>query len=213
MKKNTALVLFSSVFSTMSLFGGNYGYDSSCPNGNCNRGNNQNQYYNQGNQGYYQGQGNYQAPRNQQNDQRYNQANTQYNPSANQPYYQGQGSQGYYDNGQNQNGGYYDGRQGQGQAQGYYENNQRGQQYSDRDQVQTYGEPKNGSDQEIEKKIKSNLSSWFSNEYQNVSYDVNNGYVVLRGSVNTLEDKKKVEDAVRKIDGVKQINNQITVTV
>ena len=36
--------------------------------------------------------------------------------------------------------------------------------------------------------------------------------VTLSGTVNTLEDKKKVEDSVRKIDGVRQINNQITVT-
>jgi|GEM_PF-5056338 len=34
--------------------------------------------------------------------------------------------------------------------------------------------------------------------------------VLLTGSVNTLENKNKVEDSVKKIDGVRQVNNQIT---
>lgn len=33
--------------------------------------------------------------------------------------------------------------------------------------------------------------------------------VDLPGSVDTLENKKQVEDSVRKIEGVRQVNNQI----
>lgn len=68
------------------------------------------------------------------------------------------------------------------------------------------------SDQELGKKIHDALSSgWFSKGYKNVSFDVINGNVTLRGTVDTLENKNKVEDNVKKIDGVKQVNNQLTI--
>lgn len=68
------------------------------------------------------------------------------------------------------------------------------------------------SDQELNKKIQDALSSgWFSKGFQNVSAEVNNGNVTLRGSVDTLENKNKAEENVKNIDGVKQVNNQISI--
>ena len=68
------------------------------------------------------------------------------------------------------------------------------------------------SDQELVKKIHSALSSgWLSKGYQNVSFDVDNGVVNLKGSVDTLESKNRIEGDMKKIDGVRQVNNQITV--
>lgn len=68
------------------------------------------------------------------------------------------------------------------------------------------------SDQELIKNVHDALSSgWFTKGYENVSYTVNNGVVTLRGSVETEENKAKAEDNVKKIDGVKQVINQISV--
>lgn len=68
------------------------------------------------------------------------------------------------------------------------------------------------SDQEISKQLGKTLTSgWFSKGYQDVTYDVNNGNVTLSGSVESDKDKIKAEDAVKKIDGVKSVTNQINV--
>lgn len=162
-------------------------------------------YCNNG-RGYYQGQpnnGNYYQPnqrpttqgyyqRDDRNDQRYNPYNSQQQSpqnqsyDQNQQYYQRQASQSY-DRGQQRNA----------------DNPYRSQQGDNQ---------RTASDQEINKKIQDTLSSgWFSKGFQNVSFDVNNGYVNLRGSVDTLDNKNKVEDSVRKLDGVRQVSNQITI--
>lgn len=132
---------------------------------------------------------------------------------------QRQNSQAYYQNdGRNYQGNnQYDYQQSYGQNQQYY---QQGNQPYYRDQQEyydnSYGSQNNGnkevSDQELNKKIQEKLSSgWFSKGFQNVSFDINNGNVTLRGSVDTLENKNKVEDSVRKIEGVKYVTNQITI--
>jgi osmotically-inducible protein OsmY len=95
--------------------------------------------------------------------------------------------------------------------QQYYQ--QGNQPYERNQQSQKEGVQKNVSDQDVTKKIQDTLGSgWFSKGYQNVSYDVNDGTVTLRGTVDTLDDKNKVEEEVKKIDGVKQVNNQIRVS-
>jgi osmotically-inducible protein OsmY len=67
-------------------------------------------------------------------------------------------------------------------------------------------------DRDIGKKIRDAISSgWFSKGFQGVAVRVNNGNVVLRGFVDSEDNKKKVEDTVRKIDGVKNVDNQIRV--
>lgn len=52
---------------------------------------------------------------------------------------------------------------------------------------------------------------WFSKGYEQVSLDVNNGIVTLKGFVISLDDKKKVENAVKDVNGVNNVNNQLTV--
>jgi osmotically-inducible protein OsmY len=159
-----------------------------------------------GNGGYYQEEqngGNYYQQYPQQNSQGYNQRNNQYD------YQQGQRNQAYDQNQQ-----YY---QQQGNQAHYYQ--QQGNQGYDRNQRNdnSYGSQNSNnqkpvSDQDINKKIHDAIGSgWFSKGFQNVTYDVNNGYVTLRGTVDTLENKNKVEESVKKIDGVRQVNNQITI--
>ncbi|CUI17435.1 Conserved hypothetical secreted protein [Candidatus Protochlamydia naegleriophila] len=138
-----------------------------------------------------------------------------------QPYGNGaQSSQGYYqrDNQGYQRNNQYDYQQAP-RNQSYDQNQQYYQQSSqsyNRDQQKNYSQRDNNqggvSDQEINRKLQDKLGSgWFSKGYQNVSFDVHNGIVNLRGSVDTLENKNNVEDSVRKIDGVRQVNNQITI--
>ena len=68
------------------------------------------------------------------------------------------------------------------------------------------------SDLDIRKKIHDALSpGWFSKGFEEVTFEVNNGNIDLGGYVDTIDDKHKVEEKVKKIDGVKNINNQIQV--
>jgi osmotically-inducible protein OsmY len=70
----------------------------------------------------------------------------------------------------------------------------------------------NGNDAKIRKEIQDNLKSgWFSRGYEDVTADVVNGTVTLRGSVDTQDEKQKIEDKVRKVDGVVNVINQINV--
>lgn len=107
------------------------------------------------------------------------------------------------------------------QRNNQYDSQQQGNQTYYRDQQRNddnnYGSQKEsnqrtGSDQEIRRKIHEALNSgWVSKGFQNVSFDVNNGNVNLKGSVDSLENKNKIEESVKKIDGVRQVNNQITI--
>lgn len=66
---------------------------------------------------------------------------------------------------------------------------------------------------DLNKKVRDALSGgWFSSGYKNVTFEINNGNVTLRGNVETAENKKNAEDAVRKVEGVRTVNNQINVT-
>lgn len=70
----------------------------------------------------------------------------------------------------------------------------------------------NVSDQDIAKEVHDILEAdWLSSGYPDVTFDVNNGVVNLRGRVNTMDDKTKLEDSVRKVDGVKQVKSDVTV--
>lgn len=69
------------------------------------------------------------------------------------------------------------------------------------------------TDQDIRNQINDTLSSgWFSKGFDGVKFEVNNGNVLLRGTVDTIDNKNKIEQSVRKIDGVRQVNNQIVTT-
>lgn len=69
------------------------------------------------------------------------------------------------------------------------------------------------SDKELAKRIKDKIGAgWLTKGYKDVTYDVNDGIVVLRGSVETPEDKTKVEEEVRDINGVRRVSSMINVT-
>lgn len=63
-----------------------------------------------------------------------------------------------------------------------------------------------GADADVAKKVRDELSS-----YDNVSVQINNGEVTLRGTVDSQNDKDKIEKKLRSIRGVRNVNNQITV--
>ena len=129
-----------------------------------------------------------------------------YQDDNNQSYYQGQQ---YYRGNQQQ----YQGNQGYYQDQQKYQGN-RSPNYS-QDRNSNYSGYQNSgmkviSDQELRDKIRDAISSgWFSKGYQDVYFVVSNGNVTLRGSVEKVDDRKNVEDAVRKIEGVRSLENQI----
>jgi osmotically-inducible protein OsmY len=69
------------------------------------------------------------------------------------------------------------------------------------------------SDPELTKEIRDKISSgWFTKGFDQVNVRVNDGSVTLDGQVKTYADKEKVEKEVRNIDGVKNLNSQITVS-
>jgi len=69
---------------------------------------------------------------------------------------------------------------------------------------------KNGNDQDVTNKISAVLNSdQFSNGFQDVTFDVTDGNVVLKGSVDTLKNKNSIEESVKKIEGVKTVDNQV----
>ncbi|HEV8053105.1 MAG TPA: BON domain-containing protein [Parachlamydiaceae bacterium] len=67
-------------------------------------------------------------------------------------------------------------------------------------------------DDEIAKYIHDILASnWLSKGYPNVTFDVNNGVVTFRGVVDTQDEKVKIEQSAKKIEGVKGVRNDISV--
>lgn len=238
--KKTLVIVAMGTCSLLSAdqYGGGYG-GGSCPGGNCPY--NQNQYQGQqpyyqnqpyqGQQPYYQGQQPYHEGQRSYYQQSYNE-NPSYQRNPNyQPNYNQSPSNQYPPS--NPSNAPYD-----PSGQQYYESNPNRSQHPDYQNQQSYRNLSNDrnyatteydqrtdrddknpnynkgyvSDQDISKKIHDAIGSgWFSKGYENVSFEVYNGNVLLKGSVDTLEDKKKVEDEVRKIDGVRQINNQISV--
>jgi|GEM_PF-3457505 len=69
-----------------------------------------------------------------------------------------------------------------------------------------------GQDQDVVKSVHDVIGGgWFSRGYENVSFTVNNGVVTLRGTVNSLEQKNRLEEDLKKIKGVTRVDNQVTV--
>lgn len=71
----------------------------------------------------------------------------------------------------------------------------------------TYG---NIDDQSITTQVQNTLGSYQS-KYSNVTVSVASGNVTLKGSVNSQEDKDNLGALVGGINGVRSINNQVTV--
>lgn len=72
--------------------------------------------------------------------------------------------------------------------------------------------PKAIMDDEIAKNVHDVLGgNWLTRGYPNVSFDVKNGTVNLRGVVDNLEERNKIEQSIKKIEGVKAVRSEITV--
>lgn len=144
-------------------------------------------------------------------------ANQYYDPSCpgGNCGYRGPGpGQGYYQDQPRQDQGYYQDQPRQDMYQGGYRDNSRYRDtpsQRDSDQKSDSRDSRNVPDQEISKNVQDLLEPGvFSKGYPNVKFNVNNGNVTLRGTVDTQDDKTKIEDNVRKVKGVRQVNNQIT---
>ena len=67
------------------------------------------------------------------------------------------------------------------------------------------------TDRQINAKARKALSNWLGNGYNDtIILRTTNGLVIITGTVKNQDDIKKIVDQVRKVDGVKQVNPQIT---
>ena len=67
------------------------------------------------------------------------------------------------------------------------------------------------SDSRMAEQLQEALRNDPSNKYSNISVSVNEGYVTLKGSVANQNDKAALEQRVRGMPGVQNVNNQVTV--
>lgn len=68
------------------------------------------------------------------------------------------------------------------------------------------------SDQNLTKSIDAALNSGkYGGGFKDVKVKVNNGNVRLSGTVDLLEYKSKAESIIKRLDGVKEVDNQITI--
>lgn len=80
------------------------------------------------------------------------------------------------------------------------------------DQIQVQNEKSEKPERKIAKKIRKVLrGGWFTKGYDGVTFDLDDGEVTLKGTVDSESDLNEVQKKVEKIDGVKQVNNQIQV--
>jgi osmotically-inducible protein OsmY len=91
--------------------------------------------------------------------------------------------------------------------------NQNNYQYQQDQQDSNFQQtPRTVMDDEIARDIHGVLNpSWISSGYPDVSFDVKNGIVNLRGVVDSNKEKIKIEQSIKSIDGVKRVNNTISI--
>lgn len=65
-------------------------------------------------------------------------------------------------------------------------------------------------DKEINNKIRGKIEGWFADDYKGVVLKTDNGVVVLSGTIDKVETGKDLADQVRKIDGVREVKNNLT---
>jgi osmotically-inducible protein OsmY len=128
-----------------------------------------------------------------------------YHPQGQYGQYQSpQGQYGQYQ-GQYQQDQSFQGYNQPGYSQGQYSQNQQGYGYNQS------GGNATQNDQQLTSKIQDSLRSAFSSKYNNVNATVNNGNVTLTGTVASQDDRNSLEEKVRGITGVQNINNQVRV--
>lgn len=64
-------------------------------------------------------------------------------------------------------------------------------------------------DKEINDKIRSKIEGWFADDYKGVILKTDNGIVILSGVVEKEDLKNDLGDQVRKIDGVREVRNNV----
>ncbi len=67
------------------------------------------------------------------------------------------------------------------------------------------------SDDDISKNVRDVLLAVLLENMRSVTFEVNQGKVTLKGSVDSTEKKDKIAENVRRIEGVKTVDDQITV--
>jgi hypothetical protein len=173
------------------------------------------QQYRQGQTHGYQQYGNAGLPYDYQAPQHYGNAGQQYgNPDSQSGQQYGNPGQQY---GNSQQYGYQGQQYGSPQQYGNGNGNGNGSsyqgmaplQYGNQDQKQA-GSPQH-SDSRMAEQLQDALRSDPSNKFSNISVSVNEGYVTLKGSVANQNDKAALEQRVRGMPGVQNVNNQVTV--
>lgn len=67
------------------------------------------------------------------------------------------------------------------------------------------------SDRQIAKDIRDSLSGWFSKNPENLAIFVDNGNVMIRGSVLTIKERENINEKLKGIEGVRTISNQLQI--
>lgn len=139
----------------------------------------------------------------------YNQPQGSYGPSqqgtmgygSSQGYYGQPNSQGMYNQG---------GYSSQGdRSMGYGDNyNRSNTSYAEKYPRDTYATP---ADQDINMRIRKKFSGWFSDDYKDIMLHTDNGMVTIDGYVDSENDRQKLTDKIRKIEGVRNISNNTQV--
>lgn len=80
------------------------------------------------------------------------------------------------------------------------------------DPAQTHINASNPNDTRLAEEIRDQLGTgWFSRGFDTVTFNVNDGAVVLQGTVPTAEDKANLENSIKGIDGVRSLKSSLTV--
>lgn len=67
------------------------------------------------------------------------------------------------------------------------------------------------ADHELNKNIRSEITGWFSNDYNDIVIATNNGVVTITGFVPSQEAFDKLTTEVKEVKGVKEVHNNVQV--
>lgn len=70
----------------------------------------------------------------------------------------------------------------------------------------------NASDDQLNKAIRNDVSrGWLWNSYKEVTLNTSNGAVTLEGTVESIDDQKKLMNEIQKINGVKSVKSNLEI--
>jgi hyperosmotically inducible protein len=67
------------------------------------------------------------------------------------------------------------------------------------------------ADRILNAKIRDKISGWFTDSYKNITLNTSNGVVTINGFVSSNDDLTKLLKEVRKVDGVRNVNNNVQI--